>query len=103
MGRAMGCGKLYWPKACCTATWLAMSSHALLLTFCISWIFLCGRMWWTMDRHNTWQRHAVAIAAGLGAGAFYFIGTFFIAASIAKQNAKPASPTSEAVRVSPRR
>ena len=79
-----------------------MSSTGLLITLCLSWIFLCGRMWWTMDRRNVWQRHAVAIAAGLGAGVFYFIGSLFISATAAKAKLEPAAPTSESVHIQPR-
>jgi hypothetical protein len=78
-----------------------MSAHSLLIVFCVSWIFLCGRMWWTMDRRNAWQRHAIALAAGLGAGAFYWIGSAYISVSGLKEKQAP-EPTSEAVRVMPK-
>ena len=81
-----------------------MSNTALLIALCLCWIFLCGRMWWTMDRRNVWQRHAVALAAGLGAGVFYFIGSFFISASATRAKAErdPVSPASETIRIKPR-
>jgi hypothetical protein len=78
------------------------SFTALLIAFCISWILFCGRVWWTMDRKNVWQRHTVAIAAGLGAGVFYFIGSFLIAASAAREKTQPVVPTSESVHIKPR-
>lgn len=79
-----------------------MSANALLIAFCLSWIFLCGRMWWTMDRRNVWQRHAVAVAAGLGAGIFYLVGSVLISANAARAKAVPVEPTSESIHIQTR-
>jgi hypothetical protein len=72
--------------------------------FCVVWIFLCGRMWWSVGRAHPFQRRLIALAAGLGAAAFYYAGAKIHVAleRSAAASAKP-EPTSENVRVQMKR
>lgn len=54
------------------------SGLILILLTSILWILLCMRFWWVIDRDNVWQRRMIAIAAGLGGGLIYIIGTMLL-------------------------
>jgi hypothetical protein len=54
------------------------SGPILVLITSILWILLCMRFWWVIDRDNVWQRRLIAIAAGLGGGLIYIIGTMLL-------------------------
>ena len=76
-----------------------MTPQLLLIGFCILWVLMCGRMWWVIDAKNVWQRHAIAVAAGLGAALFYVVGTMVWSTVQAKS--EPVAPGSgEEVRIS---
>ena len=78
-----------------------MSSQFFIIGFCLLWILMCGRMWWLMDRRHAWQRHALAVGAGLGAGLFYLLGTLLWSA--VKPVPEPPQPiTGDTIRVSPK-
>ncbi len=47
----------------------------LILLASVLWLLLCLRFWLMIDRKNTWQRRIIAVAAGLGAGMIYILGT----------------------------
>ena len=50
----------------------------LVIATSILWMLLCMRFWWVIDRDNVWQRRLIAIAAGLGGGMIYMIGTMML-------------------------
>ena len=78
-----------------------MSPQFFIIGFCVLWIFMCGRMWWQIDRRHPWQRHAVAAGAGLGAGLFYILGTLIWSA--VKPKPEPPQPvTGDMILVSPK-
>ena len=78
-----------------------MNSQLFIIAFCILWVLMCGRMWWVIDRRNVWQRHAIAVAAGLGAALFYLLGTMVW--SLVHPKEEPVAPrTGDDVRVAPR-
>ena len=78
-----------------------MTPQLFIIGFCLLWIFMCGRIWWVIDRSHPWQRHALAIGAGLGAGLFYLLGTLLWSA--VKPKPEPVVPTAgETIRVSPK-
>jgi len=78
-----------------------MTVHQFIIGFCLLWVFLCGRMWWAIGRRHAWQRHAIAVAAGLGAALFYLLGTLIWSA--VKPRAEPVQPPgAETIRVSPK-
>jgi hypothetical protein len=73
----------------------------LLIGFCITWILLCGRMWWNMSRKNSIQRRLVALGAGLGAALFYTAGMKLIhAMERYNQPTQATERSSEDVRIS---
>lgn len=47
----------------------------LILLASLLWLLLCLRFWLMIDRKNTVQRRIIAIAAGLGAGMIYILGS----------------------------
>ena len=51
-----------------------MTAKALILLASILWLLMCLRFWTMIDRRNKWQRHAIAIAGGIGAGMIYLLG-----------------------------
>lgn len=78
-----------------------MSPQFFILAFCLLWVVMCWRMWWLISPRHPWQRHAVAVAAGLGAGLFYLLGTLLWSA--VKPRPEPSQPLSgETIKVSPR-
>ncbi|MEZ5386001.1 MAG: hypothetical protein R3F13_10850 [Prosthecobacter sp.] len=50
----------------------------LVIATSILWMLLCMRFWWVIDQDNVWQRRLIAIAAGLGGGMIYMIGTMML-------------------------
>ncbi len=52
-----------------------MTAQALIVLACVLWLLMCLRFWTMIDRRNKWQRHVIAIAAGLGAGMIYLLGS----------------------------
>ena len=52
-----------------------MTAQALILLASVLWLLMCLRFWTMIDRRNKWQRHAIAIAAGIGAGMIYILGS----------------------------
>lgn len=77
-----------------------MTSQLFIIGFCLLWILICGRMWWAVGRQHKWQRHLIAIGAGLGAALFYVLGT------TVWDKLKPEEPsvpkTGDEVKISPR-
>ncbi|MBX7208588.1 MAG: hypothetical protein K1X78_09770 [Verrucomicrobiaceae bacterium] len=51
-----------------------MTAQALILLASVLWLLMCLRFWTMIDRRNKWQRHVIAIAAGIGAGMIYLLG-----------------------------
>ena len=51
-----------------------MTAQALILLASVLWLLMCLRFWTMIDRRNKWQRHTIAIAAGIGAGMIYLLG-----------------------------
>lgn len=74
------------------------SSQLLVLGASVLWILLCMRFWWVIDRDNVMQRRLIAIAAGLGGGLIYFIGTMML--DVLKEGPPPPQRGQE-IRVSP--
>ncbi|MBB5031594.1 hypothetical protein [Prosthecobacter vanneervenii] len=83
-----------------------MSSGLLLvLAASIMWILFCMRFWYIIDRDHVWQRHLIAIAAGLGGGLIYFVGTMLVQALKEPAPQQPAPievKDGSDIRVSPR-
>jgi hypothetical protein len=52
-----------------------MTAQALIVLACVLWLLMCLRFWTMIDRRNQWQRHVIAVAAGLGAAMIYILGT----------------------------
>ncbi len=52
-----------------------MTAQALILLASVLWLLMCLRFWTMIDRQNKWQRHLIAIAAGIGAGMIYILGS----------------------------
>lgn len=52
-----------------------MTAEALILLASVLWLLMCLRFWTMIDRRNRWQRHIIAIAAGIGAGMIYLLGS----------------------------
>lgn len=52
-----------------------MTAQALILLASALWLLMCLRFWTMIDRRNKWQRHVIAIAAGIGAGMIYLLGS----------------------------
>ena len=78
-----------------------MSPQVFIIGFCLLWILMCGRIWWLIDRSHPWQRRALAIGAGLGAGLFYLLGTLLWSA-VKPAPEPPAPVTGETIHVSPK-
>ncbi len=72
------------------------SGQLLVLGASILWMLLCMRFWYAIDREHTWQRRFIAIAAGIGGGLIYLIGTMML--EMLKEN-PPQPPSGEEVRV----
>jgi hypothetical protein len=51
-----------------------MTAQALILLASVLWLLMCLRFWTMIDRRNKWQRHIIAVAAGIGAGMIYILG-----------------------------
>ena len=78
-----------------------MSAQSLIIGSCILWVIVCARLWWSVGNRNTWQRHLIAIGAGLGAALIYVFGQMMNSA-LAARPVLPATPASgEDIRVSP--
>jgi hypothetical protein len=74
-----------------------------IIGFCILWMLLCGRVWWTMNPRNRLQRRLVAIGTGLGAALFYYGGMqLWRTVQVYQEAAEQAkhTPSSEDVRIS---
>ena len=56
----------------------AMLAHAALILLCILWMLLCWRFYTLVAVENVWQRRSLAIAAGLGAGLIYLLGSMLM-------------------------
>jgi hypothetical protein len=52
-----------------------MTAQALILLASVLWLLMCLRFWTMIDRQNKWQRHMIAIAAGIGSGMIYILGS----------------------------
>jgi len=55
-----------------------MLVKGLILLLCVLWMLLCMRFYSVISRDNVWQRRAIAIAAGVGAGLIYFLGSMIV-------------------------
>lgn len=78
-------------------------AFALILLLCVLWMLLCLRFYVLIRSENVWQRRALAVAAGLGAGLIYLLGTMVL--SVLKMPGKAdAAPVHvlEDIRVQPR-
>lgn len=75
------------------------TGHLLVLGASLLWILFCMRFWWVIDRDNVWQRRLIAIAAGVGGGMIYLIGTLML--QMLKESSPPMEEGQE-IRVSPR-
>lgn len=82
------------------------SGHLLVLASSVMWILFCMRFWYIIDRDHVWQRHLIAIAAGLGGGLIYFVGMMLVQALKEPAPQKPEPPAQvqdgSDIRVSPR-
>ncbi len=72
-----------------------------IIGLCVMWVLMCGRMWWAVGRRHAWQRHAIAVAAGLGAALFYILGNQ-VAAALKPRQEPLRDSGAESVHVSPR-
>jgi threonine/homoserine/homoserine lactone efflux protein len=77
-----------------------MTGQLLIITVSVLWILLCGRFWLAIGRQHPWQRHAIALAAGLGAAMLYWVGDQLW--SSVEPAAPPPSGQSDEVRIHPR-
>lgn len=82
-----------------------MTAQALILLASVLWLLMCLRFWTMIDRRNKWQRHIIAIAAGIGAGMIYILGGMVW--SLLKIPSKhdlpaPALQRADDIRVAPR-
>ena len=82
-----------------------MTAQALILLASVLWLLMCLRFWTMIDRRNKWQRHVIAIAAGIGAGMIYLLGT--MVSSLLKipsphEQEAPAMRQADDIRVAPR-
>jgi hypothetical protein len=82
-----------------------MTAQALIVLASVLWLLMCLRFWTMIDRRNKWQRHMIAIAAGIGAGMIYILG--IMVWSLLKVPTKheapaPALQQSDDIRVSPK-
>lgn len=59
------------------------------------------RFWYAIDREHTWQRRFIAIAAGIGGGLVYLIGTMML--QMLKEAPQPPAEDATEIRVSPGR
>lgn len=55
-----------------------ISNQTLILGASVLWILLSMRFWYAIDREHVWQRRFIAIAAGVGGGLIYLIGTMMV-------------------------
>jgi hypothetical protein len=55
-----------------------MTAQTGVILMCVLWVLLCFRFWSMVGPKNPGQRHLLALAAGLGAGLFYVLGSFII-------------------------
>ncbi len=55
-----------------------MILHAGVFLLCLLWMLLCWRFYSVISSENIWQRRAIAIAAGLGAGLIYLLGSMLM-------------------------
>lgn len=55
-----------------------MLAKAALFVICILWMLLCMRFYTIISRENILQRRLIAIAAGLGAGLIYILGSMIL-------------------------
>lgn len=74
-----------------------MLAQAAVLLLCLLWGLLCLRFYVLISKENVGQRRIVAIAAGLGAGLLYVIGTY-IAALLGPQETASPPPAEQEIR-----
>lgn len=55
-----------------------MTAQMGVYVLCVLWLLLCFRFWLMVGRKNPGQRHLLALAAGLGAGLFYLLGSMIV-------------------------
>lgn len=82
-----------------------MTAQALILLASVLWLLMCLRFWTMIDRRNKWQRHAIAIAGGIGAGMIYLLGYMvWQLLQIPSPHEPPATPVQGAgdIRVAPK-
>lgn len=83
-----------------------MTAQALILLASVLWLLMCLRFWTMIDRRNKWQRHVIAIAAGIGAGMIYLLGcmvwSLLKIPSPHEQQPLPSLQQSDDIRVAPR-
>lgn len=81
-----------------------MKGQLLILTASILWMLMCMRFWWVIDRRNRWQRHAIALAAGIGAGLIYIVGSMVITLLKVPSKSDLPAPVEQAedIRIGPR-
>jgi hypothetical protein len=78
-----------------------MSTSFYTIGFCILWLLLCVRAWLMIGGKHAWQRHLVAIGAGVGAALIYLFGGMVGKAMSVQAKLAPPPPSSEVIRVSP--
>ncbi len=66
-----------------------MKDQIMIFGVSLMWIAFCMRFWWVIDRENVWQRRLIAIAAGLGGGLIYMLGTMTLAVIQSQQESQP--------------
>lgn len=55
-----------------------MLLKAALFLLCALWVILCMRFYFMISKKNVMQRRVIAIAAGLGAGLVYLLGSMIL-------------------------
>jgi hypothetical protein len=50
----------------------------LTIFFCCLWLLMCLWFYRLIARENVWQRRMIAMAAGLGAGLIYLLGSMVV-------------------------
>lgn len=82
-----------------------MTAQALVLLASVLWLLMCLRFWTMIDRRNKWQRHLIAVAAGIGAGMIYILGSMVwtLLAIPSKHDLPPPVPQqADDIRIAPR-
>ena len=55
-----------------------MTAEVLILVASVLWLLMGLRFWLLVGRQNRWQRHLIAIAAAVGAGMIYILGSMIL-------------------------